>query len=43
MTGGLCVVCGFVQGSIVLFLVKKRASKYINAKPVFQRNGIFLN
>ena len=43
VNGGLCVVCCFVQGSIVMFLVKKRVSNYINAEPVSPRNGTFLN
>ena len=43
MNSGLCVVCWFVQGSIVMFLVKKRVSNCINAEPVFHRDGTFSN
>ena len=39
----LCVVCLFVQGSIVMFLLKKCVLNYINGEPVFHRNGTFLN
>ena len=39
----LCVVCWFVQGSIVMFLLKKCVLNYINGEPVFHRNGTFLN
>ena len=39
----LCVVFWFVQGSIVMFLLKKSVLNYINGEPVFHRNGTFLN
>ena len=37
----LCVFCWFVQGSIVMFLLKKCVLNYINGEPLFHRNGTF--
>ena len=40
---GLCVVCWFVQGGNVMFLVNKSVLNYIkeDLEPAFHRNGTF--